>query len=468
MDENLPIRSSLIPRPAVLSRILAVGVLLACSGTGLAAAPGPHFVIFLSDDHGQKDSTPYGATDVRTPNMRALADAGCVFTQAFVASPSCAPSRAAMLTGLMPARNGAEANHTYKKDGIASLPDALRGLGYETAAFGKVAHGPDDARRHGFDHVDRNHASRAVAEYLARRDSRKPLALFVGTPEPHVPWAAVDGYDPSRVVLPDTSVDTPVTREFRARYYTDVTRADAELGEIRALARKTFGDSAVFLYTSDHGAQWPFAKWNLYDAGIQVPLIVEWPGVVKPGTTSDALVQWIDLLPTLIEIAGGTAPQSLDGRSFAKVLRGEAATHRDRVFATHSGDGNMNVTPMRCLRKEGFKYILNLYPSHEYGTHIDRGPVPDRDGVPYWDSWVQAARTDPDAAAVVKRYRERPPEELYDLAADPTERRNLAADPRHAARLVASREELERWMREQGDSRAFFGKPTTSPSQVKD
>jgi phosphoglycerol transferase MdoB-like AlkP superfamily enzyme len=97
----------------------------------------PDIVVFLSDDHGQLDSTPYGATDVRTPNMQRLADAGLVFDRAFVASPACAPSRAAMLTGLMPARNGAEANHQYKRNEVRSLPEVLRQMGYQTAAFGK-------------------------------------------------------------------------------------------------------------------------------------------------------------------------------------------------------------------------------------------------------------------------------------------------------------------------------------------
>jgi hypothetical protein len=115
---------------------------------------------------------------------------------------------------------------------------------------------------------------------------------------------------------------------------------------------------------------------------------------------------------------------------------------------------------MRCLRKNGFKYIVNLYPQHEYGTHIDRGPVPDRDGVPYWESWVKAAKTDPKAAAVVRRYRERPAEELYDLSADPHEQTNQAADPSHADRLRGMRKELDEWMIEQGDNKKYFGKPT--------
>jgi N-sulfoglucosamine sulfohydrolase len=180
---------------------------------------------------------------------------------------------------------------------------------------------------------------------------------------------------------------------------------------------------------------------------------------VKPGTRTDAQVQWIDLLPTLLEIAGGEVPKDIAGESFAGVLRGQADKHRDLIFATHSGDGNMNVTPMRCLRKDGFKYILNLYPNHQYTTHIDRGPVPDRDGVPYWESWVASAKTDAKAAAIVKRYRERPSEELYDLTDDPDEMKNLANDPKYTERLKAMRVELDRWMKAQGDTRKFFGTP---------
>lgn len=138
--------------------------------------------------------------------MQELTDAGCRFTHAFVASPACAPSRAALLTGLMPARNGAESNHTFKKNSILSLPDALRSIGYETAAFGKVAHGPKDIERHGFDHHDRRHDTATVAGYLATRNRQKPLYFFVGAHEPHVPWPDLDGYDPLKVRLPPRGV----------------------------------------------------------------------------------------------------------------------------------------------------------------------------------------------------------------------------------------------------------------------
>lgn len=423
-----------------------------------AGAARPDLVVFLSDDHGQLDSTPYGATDVRTPAMQRLADQGMTFTHAFIASPACAPSRAALLTGLMPARNGAEANHSYKRDDVASLPEVLRALGYLTAAFGKVAHGPKDIARHGFDVYDAQHDAAFVEKFLRERDRTKPLCLFVGTHEPHVPWPDLEGYVPSRIILPPTHLDTPETREFRARYYTDVTKADTRLGEVMDLARRHLDPRrTLFVYTSDHGAQWPFAKWNLYDAGIRVPLLAAWEGVIQPGSRSTAMVQWIDLLPTLIAAAGGEVPAGIDGRSFLPVLHGRQAALRDVIFTTHSGDGRMNVYPMRSLRTSDWKVIVNLHPEFAYTTHIDKALA--RDGGRYWISWFEAARTQPAAAAVVQRYHQRPALELYDLRSDPHEQRNLAEDPAQAARLQEMRAQLDRWMWAQGDKQTVFNEP---------
>src|SRR5262245_8695220 len=162
------------------------------------AADKPNLVVFICDDLGSLDSQPYGATDVRTPNMQRLAEQGLRFTQAFVASPSCAPSRAALLTGLMPARNGAEANHTKPRMEIKKRPAYLQELGYEVASFGKVAHygyGPD----YGFDVVSgeggANYAGVGqAAEFVSNRKSDKPLVLFVGTNWPHVPWPEMSEY----------------------------------------------------------------------------------------------------------------------------------------------------------------------------------------------------------------------------------------------------------------------------------
>jgi arylsulfatase A-like enzyme len=443
---------------------LALFALLASFVTPLAAtAPAaikPNIVVFISDDHSQLDSQAYGSTEVRTPNMAQLAAEGLKFTHAFVASPSCGPSRTALLTGLWSARSGAEPNHKPKNPGVASLPPVLHALGYEVAAIGKVAHN-NFAKDHGFDYIEGPNPgfsdTASVAKFLATRDATKPLCLFVGTRHPHTVWSAERTYDPAQVKIPPTHLDTAVTRAERASYLTDVTKADTLLGEVRALARERIPGDTLFLYTADHGAAWPFTKWNLYDAGIRVPLIMVWPGHLKPGTVSDAMVCWPDLLPTFIELAGGTVPAGLDGKSFAGILRGTATTHRDRVFATHSGDGDFNVYPIRAVRTRDWKYVRNLHPEFQHHTHISRSTGPS--GLVYWKTWLAAAERDPAAAAVVTRYTTRPAEELYDLRHDPNELRNLAGDPAQAARLAAMRADLDGWMKQQGDTQPVFGKP---------
>src|SRR5690606_1424475 len=111
------------------------------------------------------------------------------------------------------------------------------------------------------------------------------------------------------------------------------------------LARKKLGDNLLFIHTSDHGAQWPFGKWTLYEDGIRTPLVAIWPGKIAPSTRTEAMVSWVDILPTLVDAAGGEVPEDIDGRSFLPVLTGSATEHREQIFTTHSGDGNFNVYP---------------------------------------------------------------------------------------------------------------------------
>ena len=423
----------------------------------------PVIVVFVADDHGYFDSTVYGSINVRTPHMQRLANNGLTFTNAFVASPSCAPSRAALLTGLMPARNGAEANHTYPREGVKQLPAYMRALGYETAAFGKVAHGEArPAHEAGFDHVTRGGSGvniEAIDRYLKSRDLQKGLCLFIGCRWTHVqgPWPENERFDPRVIAMPPDLYDNRATREYRTRYLSAVEKLDHDLGQAHALVRRHFGDNVLFMYTSDHGSQWPLGKWNLYDVSTRTPLLVEWPGVIRPGQKTDAMVSWVDFLPTLIEITGGAPPADLDGKSFMRLLKGQTSRHRDEIFTTHSGDGRMNDYPIRSIRTERYKYILNLRPDCYYTSHLDLGR--NQDGLKYWYSWVQAAKDDPRARWLVDRYHVRPEEELYDIQGDPFELPNLADLSEHQDMLRQLRQRLKEWMDAQGDTKAVFDEP---------
>lgn len=424
-----------------------------------AHAERPDLVVFLSDDHTWRDSSVYGSPDIKTPHMERLAAAGMTFDRAYVASPTCAPSRAALLTGLWPARNGAEANHSRPREDIKKLPFYLQELGYEVVSFGKVGH-YRQTPEYGFDlarHFN-YHEDIAIPEavkWLRERKSEKPLCLFVGSNWPHVPWPEeAEGIDPDALVVPPRHVDNETTRGWRARYVAAVRTMDEELGLVYDTAREVLGETVFFLHTSDHGAQWPFGKWTLYDDGIRTPLIVSWPGRIAKDVRHDAMVSWIDILPTLVEAAGGTAPTGIDGRSFLPVLEGKADKHRDLIFTTHSGDGNHNVFPIRgVVDASGDKLILNPRPDLRFLTHITKNSGDSG----YWDSWLSSAIANTEDRARVHAYLERPAEELYQTARDPWELDNLATDPHHAERRDTLAASLDAWMTETKDTRTTFG-----------
>lgn len=440
-----------------LTSLIASLALLTVLAVHSDAAP-PNIVLFISDDHGYLDSTVAGSPDAATPHLARLAADGLTFTNAFVASPACAPSRAALLTGLMPNRNGSMINHQPPRTDVKKLPAYLHELGYEVVAFGKVGHylqtkdyGFDVARFCDFhDHRGVPAAVKFMQKWKADKQT-KPLCILVGTNWPHVPWPEVEGEstDGANLSLPPTHVDTAETRRWRARYMAAVKKFDDDLGVVYDAAYQSLGPNTLFVQFSDHGAQWPFGKWNLYGAGTQVSCFAVWPGVVEPGRTTAAMVSLVDVLPTLIDAAGETPPADLDGKSLVPLLRGKTDQHRDAIFTTHSSDGRMNDYPIRAVRTLHWSYIRNLRPDGEHHTHIDRAaPV---DGSSYWKTWVEEAKSNPAARAIVDRYYRRPAEELYDLKNDPHEQRNLAADPKHAATLAEMSKKLDAWMQAQGD-----------------
>ncbi len=452
--------------PVLTMLLFGWPLISAATTNSLTHAAPPNIVVFLSDDHTITDSSLYGSTEIRTPNMERIAAAGMTFDLAFVASPSCAPSRAALLTGLMPSRNGAEANHSKPRPGIKKLPAYLQQLGYEVVAFGKVGH-YGQTKDYGFDlakHLGYHEdiAVPAAIKWLDERTSDKPLCLFVGTNWPHVPWPAATTSDPDSVQIPVRHVDTPNTRAARAKYLEAVRTMDRELGEAYDSARDKLGEDTLFIHTSDHGAQWPFGKWTLYDSGIRTPLVISWPGKVTPGVRTQAMVSWVDLLPTIVAAAGGTVDGDLDGRSFLPVLLSTSTNHREAIFAVHSGDGNFNVYPSRSMRTERFKYIRNLHPEFKFSSHVMK---PAKAEAAYWPSWVERAKTDDNAREIVRDYTRRDAEELYDLKVDPNELHNLADHSDHQDRRLRMRQELTAWMTEQQDSETVFGTPQMLPRE---
>ncbi|HZG23749.1 MAG TPA: sulfatase [Chitinophagaceae bacterium] len=430
----------------------------------------PNIILFIADDLGVNDIEPYGNKVIKTPNLARLSGESLRFLNAFATSPTCAPSRSSMFTGLMPVRHGAHGNHGGVKEGTKSLPYYLKPLGYTVSIAGKLHVGPDEV--FDFERIPNTNVPESghekkpglnydlnlapVDSFLSAQGKGKPFMLIVADHSPHVIWPEKAGYKPGDVDIPAKHIDTKETRASRARYYTDVTKMDGNLGRvINSLEKSGLSENTILIFTADQGPQWPFAKWSLYDDGIKVPLIIRWPGKVNKGGKTDVMVSLADLLPTMVDAAGGKAPSDIDGKSFLALLSGTEYTSQEYVFATHTGDGMTNRSPARMLRTSRYKYILNIAPGILYTTHIDRAKDHDG-GREYWDSWRERSFTHEHAAAVLWRYHNRPAEELYDLESDPGETHNIVSESSSSILLKRFRDKLAEWRKLQND---FFNAP---------
>lgn len=428
-------------------------------------AQRPDIVVFITDNLSREDVGIYGSPDARTPNIDALAKDGTRFANAFAASPTCSPSRSSILTGDYPMRHGAHANHSAIHDGLTTMPAYLQKLGYRVVIAGKTDFG--ERPNFPFEYLPSSviHPPKgqgvlwsqlnvaAVDHLLATRDKKKPLALIVATFAPHVPWPDNDGFDAGRLTVPPYLLDTPETREARTMYLTKVAQADSELGAVRAsIAKYGTAKNTLLLFTADQGAQFPFAKWNLYDAGIATPLIAVWPGHIATNRTTPAMVSLVDMLPTLQAAAGGKPATDIDGESFLPVLLGKTDTGHDTIYAAHSGvldtGPRANIAPMRAIRTGQYKLIVNFRPDIQYVNAISVGGGREKS---FWASWERAAQTDPRARAVVEHFHHRVPVELYDIRKDPYELHNLADDPVYHQTVIDLRSKLEQWMVRQGE-----------------
>ena len=455
-------------------------LLINASEVNSSAADRPNIVAIIADDHGVYHSTVYGSREQKTPHMQLLADEGMTFSRAYIASPACAPSRHALMSGLMPYRNGVVGNHensNYKLGPTEGLIQRLMDAGYEVVFRGKVSHGngkgviPDGVVKLPGSNNLLDPAN--VEAYLAQRDDKtKPVALFIGPTDTHTIWPSEPGdvhFKPEDSILPPKTFDTPEARQLMARYNQAVENVDTTVGQVRELVKRQLDeDNTLIIYTSDHGQNWPFGKWSLYETGVRVPLIAVWPGKIRPKSTTNAMVSWVDLIPTFLDIVGAPAVEHIDGKSFKNVLLGKTSSHRDRIFTVHKGDKTVNVYPIRAVRTDKWKYMLNLFAEFYNTTHMDvkvfreghtRAGQQNQHFFFDWATWDQAAKKSQEAAQFLHRYHARPKEELYLVEDDPYEENNLAYDPRYADVLASMRKMIQDRMIEVDDDRSLSGKP---------
>lgn len=216
----------------------------------------------------------------------------------------------------------------------------------------------------------------------------------------------------------------------------------------------------MVIFLGEQGPQFLGGKWSCWDHGQKGAMIVWHPGHVKAGRETDAMVQYEDITPTLIDLAGGSPVPGLDGRSFLPVIYGKAKEHRPYVYGIHNNVPEGPAYPIRSIRDERYKLILNLTPETNY--HIKYTMTPGRNTA-LWDSWREKAETSEQARFVTNRITTRPAVEFYDTRKDPWELNNLANDPAYAKQIRTLTTELQDWMQEQGDEGAAIDKVYPKP-----
>lgn len=265
-----------------LGQVLCLSLLLvalACCGSdseptlGKAPPDPPNIVLFISDDHSQRDLGCYGNKAVRTPRIDALAQEGMLLHGVFTMSAMCTPSRSVLYTGLSPAHNGARENHSTVFRGTKTFPHHFGALGYRVAMAGKGHVGYDVDFP--MEYMPYTGGLNPDVEGFLSADDERPFFLVVSSAQPHAPHEH-GRFAPDQVPLPPSLVDTPALRHTLAGYYGDVELLDGEVGEVLDLLdRLGVADDTLFIYTSDHGYGL-FAKWTCYDAGLNVPFIARW------------------------------------------------------------------------------------------------------------------------------------------------------------------------------------------------
>lgn len=425
----------------------------------------PNIVIIMADDLDSRQLSCYGGQNMRTHHIDALAAEGMKFNAMIASEAMCIPTRASLFTGLYPARHGAYQNHKKVNPDLKSVVHYLNALGYRVGLTGKN-HVTSPKSIFPFDIIDGlepncvsptdNYHLDSVRSYISKKD---PYCLFVMSNNPHAPWTVGDPneFKEDKLILPPHWVDTKLIRSQFCKYLAEVRRLDDQVGDVMKLLKETGQDkNTIVIFLGEQGAQFPGAKWNLFDAGQKSSMIVRWPESVKAGTQTEAIVQYEDVTPTLIDILGGKSRSDLDGRSFKEVLLGKKSEHRDVAFGIHNNFPEGPPYPIRSIRDNQYKLILNLTPDSAY--YIKYMMNNNNKGLA-WTTWMKKAETDKEAKKLTERIYKRPAVEFYDLKKDPYELANLASDKQYKSLIERYSSQLKTWMNRQGDQGAALDVP---------
>jgi N-sulfoglucosamine sulfohydrolase len=415
-------------------------------------AEPPNLVFIIADDCTFRDIGCYGG-QAFTPHIDHLATEGMKFSSCFQAAPMCSPTRHNIYTGLYPVKSGAYPNHTRAFEHVKSIAHYLQPVGYRVVQTGKKHFNPPSVFP--FEYFPKSKGRDpdmgSIDELFTQcKTNNTPFCLFACSNSPHSPWTKGDAsrYPPEDIKLPPYIVDTPVLRKHFSDYLAEITHFDSEVGSILNLLKKhQLEQDTLVMVVSEQGNAFPFAKWTCYDSGLQSAMVVRWPGRIQAGVVSDALVEYVDVCPTFVDLAGEKEVDGLDGKSFLPVLMGESKTHKEFVYGIMTTRGIINGSDayaIRSVRNGNYKLIKNLNFESKFTNACSKSE--------YFKSMVDKANEgDSKAKRFVNAYHYRPAIEFFDIQSDPLELNNLASDPAYQLEITRLSEQLENWMSAQGD-----------------
>lgn len=422
--------------------------------TGQSLPDQPNIVLIIADDIGWNDVGCYGNDVVKTPNMDRIASEGLIFTNAYLTTSSCSPSRTSIISGRYPHNTGSAELHTPLPEEVGIFPDKLQEAGYFTGQAGKWHMGK--APRRGFDVIHDGPedfgpgGEKMWVPVLKNRPKDKPFFLWLAATDAHRGWGANEfkgQNDPEKIEVPPFLVDTMSTRKDLAQYYDEITRFDHYIDEVeRELERQGVAENTILIIISDNGRPFPRCKTRLYDSGVKTPMIIKWPdGIDVPGRTSGSLVSVIDIGSTILDLAEASSLESMQGKSFRQLLNQPETPFRNYIFAEHNWHDHEALE--RMVRTKDYMYILNLRPNLS-----NQGPA-DSNNSPSFADLIQKrkeGRLTPAQADIFETPRAR--EELFDCQRDPKQLFNIASDPDLKEKLIDLRQVMQLWIDQTGDT----------------
>ncbi|MBI3849129.1 MAG: sulfatase [Verrucomicrobia bacterium] len=427
----------------------------------------PNILWLIAEDFSP-DLGCYGAKQVWSPNLDRLASQGMRYTRAFTTAPVCSASRSAFITGMYQTTIGAHHHRSHRDDGyrlpdgVKVISDWMREAGYFTANVRKL---PASCGFDGTAKTDWNFTYFGKpfdSESWVDLKPRQPFYAQINFQETHRKFHAPKRADPDKVDVPPIYPDHPVTRADWAAYLDAASELDRKIGLVlQQLEADGLADDTIVLFMADHGQCHVRGKQFCYDDGLRIPLIIRWakhfpaPKQFTVGGVSDQLLEAIDFTPTFLDVAGHAKPPKMQGRIF---LGDHAEPPREAVFGARDRCDE-TMFRFRTVRDARYRYIRNFMPERPF---LQKNDYKER-SYPVWNL-IKELGAEGKLTEWQKNFYlapSMPPEELYDLDADPWAMNNLAESPQpdHMAALERLRSVLQKWIAESNDQGRFAEPP---------